>query len=210
MSAAEHWEKIYSSKPPESLSWFQEHPARSLRQIEEHAASRYSDIIDAGGGASTLVDGLVSAGFHNLTVADISHSALEKSKNRLGAAAGGIRWIEGDILDIVFPEHSFDIWHDRAVFHFLSSDTERDAYAGRVSDSLKPEGILIIATFADDGPETCSGLGVTRYSPAKLSLALGFRFTLLCHEDDFHRTPSGALQHFIYCCFRKDGAPVYT
>ncbi|NTW10798.1 MAG: class I SAM-dependent methyltransferase [Chlorobiaceae bacterium] len=205
MYNGEHWENIYSSKPSNLLSWFQEQASLSLRLVIEHAGSKSCAIIDAGGGASTFADGLVKEGFRNLTVADISPSALEMSKARLGEDAKGIRWITGSILDIELPEKAFDIWHDRAVFHFLASEEEREAYAGKALRSLRTGGILIVAAFAEDGPEKCSGLNVTRYSPGILTAALGGRFTLLGHEDDFHLTPSGALQHFIYCTFKAGG-----
>ncbi len=199
-----HWENIYSSKPPGSLSWFQEDPACSLRLILEHAGSGSCSIVDAGGGASTLHESLVKHGFGNVTVVDISPSALEISKACLADAAGNIRWIAGDILKIELDEHAFDIWHDRAVFHFLGSEEERLAYAEKVLHALRPGGIFIVAVFADDGPEKCSGLPVVRYTPQTLAETLGSRFSRIGHEDDFHRTPGGALQHFIYCTFKAE------
>jgi SAM-dependent methyltransferase len=201
-----HWESIYSKNAPSSLSWFQEHPDCSIRLIRNQAGSKSAGIIDAGGGASTLVDHLLLAGFSNLTVLDLSPAALDVSKARLGSAAHGIRWIAGNILSCELPEKAFEIWHDRAVFHFLATEAERTAYTERVLRSLKPGGFLILAAFAGDGPERCSGLPVVRYTPEALAEALGSRFELLCHEDDFHRTPSGMVQHFIFCTFKAGGA----
>jgi SAM-dependent methyltransferase len=210
MRTKEHWEKIYSGKAPDSLSWFQEHADRSLKLIRKTAPSHSSAIIDAGGGASALVHDLSHEGCTNLTVLDLSGSALEAAKAQAGSAAEKIHWIEGDVLTCRLPEKSFDIWHDRAVFHFLSSETDRIAYREKVFGALKPGGYLIMAVFAEDGPEKCSGLPVVRYSPERLSEALGKSFTLLHHEDDFHRTPSGNVQHFIFCTFQLTTLPDYS
>jgi SAM-dependent methyltransferase len=157
-------------------------------------------------GASILVDDLVSLGYENLTVLDISGSALSKAQERLGDAAPNVNWIEADVTAVRLPRHAYDIWHDRAVFHFLTRPEERQAYVQAIMHAVRPGGHVIIATFAEDGPQECSGLPAVRYSPDSLHGEFGSPFTLLGHEREEHHTPSGAVQKFLYCYCRKQDA----
>lgn len=203
MQAKEHWEGVYSSKPIHAVSWFQEHDGVSLRLIRSAGVPRSAAIIDVGGGASTLADDLLSEGYSDLTVLDLSGQALSAAKARLGGLAGQIRWMEADITSVRLPASGFDVWHDRAVFHFLSSKADREFYREVLLRSVKPSGHVIIATFAEDGPVKCSGLPVQRYSAQELQAELGPRFSLLHHEKEEHHTPMGTSQRFVHCHFRK-------
>ncbi|MBI4733318.1 MAG: class I SAM-dependent methyltransferase [Rubrobacteridae bacterium] len=205
MKAKEHWEEIYSTKETNSVSWFQEHAECSFKIIKETGVSSSGAIIDVGGGASKLVDDLLKNGFTNLTVLDLSSTALEASKNRLGDLSKRVNWLEANILEIDLPIHGFDIWHDRAVFHFLTSQQDREIYVQKVLRSVKPGGHVIIATFAEDGPTKCSGLPVVRYRPEELHAEFGEAFLLTHHEKESHKTPSGGTQQFVYCYCRKTG-----
>lgn len=161
-------------------------------------------IIDVGGGASTLVDDLLASGFTNLTVLDISQVALDVARQRLVGMADRVTWIEGDVTKVSLQEQNFDVWHDRAVFHFLTEESDRRAYIANVVRSVKPLGHVIIATFAEDGPTKCSGLPVVRYSPGQLHAEFGESFELVKHEQEKHVTPFGTLQSFIYCYCQID------
>jgi SAM-dependent methyltransferase len=156
-----------------------------------------------GGGASTLVDDLLAEGYTDLTVLDLSSAALAVAKQRLMKHGDCVHWLEGDITRVELPIHRFDIWHDRAVFHFLTDPADRHAYVERVMHSVRPCGHLIVATFAEDGPEKCSGLPVMRYQPETLHAEFGDAFQLVGHEKEAHHTPSGTVQQFVYCHFRK-------
>ena len=202
VESKEHWEQVYTTKAADSVSWFQERADSSLRLLQRTGASLSASIIDVGGGASTLIDDLLSNGYTNLTVLDISAQALSVAKNRLGSRASNIHWIEANITKTSLPAHSFDIWHDRAVFHFLTSAGDRAAYIQAVLKAVKPGGHVIIATFAEDGPTQCSGLPVMRYSAEDLRSEFGESFLLLHHEKELHHTPSGQIQQFVYCHFR--------
>ena len=160
MNSKQHWEQVYATKSSDSVSWFQEHADQSLRLIHNTGLGKEAAIIDVGGGASTLVDDLSSEGFSDLTVLDLSGAALTVARQRLGKRADAVHWTEGDITRAEFPVHRFDIWHDRAVFHFLTTPADRQAYVERVMRSVRPGGHVIVATFAEDGPEKCSGLPV--------------------------------------------------
>ena len=195
----EHWEKVYQTKQPDAVSWFQEHATRSLELIRSVGAPLTANVIDVGGGASTLVDDLLSSGFKNVSVLDLSASALKVARKRLGAAGDGVTWIAGDICTVDLPVQAFDIWHDRAVFHFLTDPVDRAAYVRQVMKSVKPGGHVIVATFAPDGPEQCSGLPVVRYAPGELHEEFGPSFELLEHMSEEHKTPWGSVQHFVYC-----------
>lgn len=175
-----------------------------MRLIRNSGAPRSAEIIDVGGGASTLVDDLLADGYPSLTVLDLSIAALSAAKARLGSRAANVRWIEADIQEASLPAHGYDVWHDRAVFHFLIAPRERQAYLEALLQAIKPEGHLIIATFAEDGPEQCSGLPVMRYSPEQLQAEFGSSFTLIEHAEEQHRTPLGGFQKFIYCHFRRN------
>jgi ubiquinone/menaquinone biosynthesis C-methylase UbiE len=203
MQLKEHWEHVYSAKSADGVSWFQRIAARSLRLIRETDVPLSASIIDVGGGASTLVDDLLYSGYSALTVLDISASALAVAKKRMGQRSDTVQWVEANVTNAPLPTHTYDIWHDRAVFHFLTSPADRRMYVEAVIRAVKPGGYVIVATFAEDGPTQCSGLPIVRYSPDALQAEFGTTFTLLCHEREEHRTPTGAIQAFIYCCWRK-------
>ena len=195
----EHWEKVYQTKPADAVSWFQEHAMRSLEIIRSIGAPMDANIIDVGGGASTLVDDLLNGGFKHVSVWDLSASALEVAHARLGARGKDVTWIAGDIRDVNLPDQVYDIWHDRAVFHFLTDPADRAGYVRQVIKAVKPGGHVIVATFAPDGPEQCSGLPVARYAPDQLHSEFGPSFELIEHASEEHKTPWGSVQHFVYC-----------
>lgn len=203
MGSKEHWEKVYSTKTSIEVSWFQEHAALSLKLIRDAEVPKSASIIDVGGGASTLVDDLLSEGFGSLTVMDLSGAALDTVRSRIGRQAVRVRWVEANVLDAELPAHGYDVWHDRAVFHFLITDEERRAYKEKVLHAVKPGGMVIVATFAEDGPSKCSGLPAMRYSAAALHAEFGEPFQLLGHERESHRTPGGNEQKFVYCLCRR-------
>lgn len=195
-----HWEDVYSAKGSREVSWYQQHPERSLKMIKSTGVNSSADIIDIGGGASTLVDFMLDQGFKNITVLDIAHAAIEQAKLRLGARADEVEWLEQDITEYA-PTKLFDIWHDRAVFHFLTDTIDRSSYVHAMSRALKPGAHAIIATFDLEGPEKCSGLDVVRYSPATMSAVLGDSFQLVETFKEEHVTPTGSVQNFVYCKF---------
>lgn len=203
MHSKDHWEKVYSTKAADDVSWFQPHADMSMRLIHDSGLSKGAAIIDVGGGASTLVDDLLNEGYGNITVLDLSGAALETSRSRLGPLADGVQWMEADITHAEFEPHSLDLWHDRAVFHFLTSEADRAAYVHQVLRALKPGGHVIMATFGANGPMQCSGLPVMRYAPDELHAEFGEAFTMLAHEEEVHHTPFGTDQQFIYCLCRK-------
>ena len=203
MPSKDHWERVYSTKPTDAVSWFQAHAEHSVRLIRGTGVARSAALIDVGGGASTLVDDLLADGYGAITVLDLSAAALAAAKTRLGAAAQKVNWLEGDITKIALPPHAFDVWHDRAVFHFLTDKGDRQAYVEAVLHAVKPGGHVIVATFAEDGPLQCSGLPVMRYGPTELHAEFGAPFALVQHEREAHRTPFGTLQSFVYCYCRK-------
>jgi 2-polyprenyl-3-methyl-5-hydroxy-6-metoxy-1,4-benzoquinol methylase len=199
MDSESHWETIYRTKTPESVSWYRAHLEVSLGLIERVAASRSAAIIDVGGGESTLVDDLIRRGFHNLTVLDISNTALDVTKKRLGQAAERVSWIQADITQVALPPHSFDVWHDRAVFHFLTAEAARAAYVSTVLQAMRPGGFVLVSTFGPEGPTRCSGLEVVRYDAESLHDRFGDNFRLVESSKELHHTPSGAVQQFLYC-----------
>ncbi len=205
MQSKEHWERIYSTKAPDSVSWFQTHAERSQNLIRDTGVPLTASIIDVGGGASTLVDGLLATGFKAITVLDLAAAALGAAKNRLGALGADVLWLEADITEIELPMHAYDVWHDRAVFHFLDTREKRQAYVRAATRAVKPGGHVIVATFAEDGPARCSGLPVVRYGAEALRAEFGESFALAGHELETHHTPSGSVQQFLYCHFRKLG-----
>lgn len=206
MQNKDHWEKVYSTKAPNGVSWFQPHADMSMRLIRACGLGPDAAIIDVGGGASTLVDDLLEAGYVNVTVLDLSATALAESRRRLGVRGEAVRWMEADITRAEFEPQSLDLWHDRAVFHFLTSQEDRAAYVRQVLHALKPGGHVIMATFGTQGPAQCSGLPVMRYAPDALHAEFGEAFTLLSHEEQLHHTPFGTDQQFIYCLCRKKTA----
>jgi ubiquinone/menaquinone biosynthesis C-methylase UbiE len=203
MDSKQHWEQVYATKSSDSVSWFQEHADQSLRLIHNTELGKDAAIIDVGGGASNLVDDLAAEDYTDLTVLDLSSAALAVAKQRLGKQADAVHWMEGDITRAEFPEYRFDIWHDRAVFHFLTDPADRHAYVERVMHAVRPDGHVIVATFAADGPEKCSGLPVMRYQPEGLHAEFGDAFLLVAHEKEVHHTPFGTDQQFVYCYCRK-------
>lgn len=202
-SSKEHWERVYRTKQVDQVSWYQEHPESSLRLIRATRVPKTAKIIDVGGGASKLVDELLAAGYSKLTVLDVSATALDAARKRLGASASAVKWIEADITRADFLPFEYDVWHDRAVFHFLTSAADRDAYVSSVLKAVKPGGHVIVATFAEDGPDHCSGLPVMRYSADELHSEFGTSFALVAQEKEAHETPSGVVQQFVYCYCRK-------
>ena len=197
-----HWNAVYTSRAPTELSWYQSQPTRSLELLEQLGAGPGTAIIDVGGGASTLVDALLDRGANNLSVLDISRAALEHAQARLGARSASVTWIEGDITNMELPERAYDVWHDRAVYHFLTSADDRHRYAEVAASALRSGGAAIIATFAPQGPTRCSGLDVVRYDSEQLAREFGNRFLLERSVDELHRTPSGSTQAFTYTILR--------
>jgi SAM-dependent methyltransferase len=199
---ASHWEDVYATRDAHEVSWYQVHPDTSLRLIAKLRLRPGDAIIDVGGGASSLVEHLLDQGFADLSVLDISVAALDAVKARLGARADRVRWLAGDITQEK-PPGPYRLWHDRAVFHFLTDPQDRQAYLSALSEALPRGSHAIIATFADDGPERCSNLPVCRYSPDRLAAELGTAFTLVESLRETHVTPAQGEQKFIYCCFRR-------
>ena len=204
MDKKNHWEKIYTQKNADDVSWFQERPEKSLEIIQHISQSKDDAIIDVGGGASTLVDYLYHAHYKDITILDLSVAALEQSKLRLQQLAEQIEWLEGDITAIDLPKHRYQIWHDRAVFHFLTQKQDREKYVELVSHSVKPGGYVLIATFGLDGPDKCSGLPIVKYDPDSLHNEFGARFALKEHHIELHDTPFGTTQQFMYCYCLKE------
>ena len=197
-----HWDLVHNTKAPDTVSWYRPHLDTSLALIEHAGAGPSASIIDIGGGQSTLVSDLLARGYQNLTVLDISAAAIEKARERFGESADRIRWIAADVTQADLTANSYDIWHDRAVFHFLTSQAQRAAYVQQAVRSLKPGGHLILATFASNGPTRCSGLEVCRYSGESLARELGDHFHLLESMEELHHTPTGAVQPFVYARFQ--------
>jgi trans-aconitate methyltransferase len=199
-----HWENVYTTKGENEVSWFQQSPAPSLELIVQAGATQASAVIDIGGGASRLVDHLVGQGFEDVSVLDLSGAALKAAKARLGVRADRVRWIVADVT-IWEPVKRYDIWHDRAAFHFLTDEKDRNAYIERLTRGLKAGGHAIIATFAPDGPEKCSGLPVARYDAARLGQTLGPGFRLVHTRRHEHTTPWDSHQVFQFSVFRREG-----
>lgn len=200
----EHWEKVYRRLPPEAVSWYRPHLETSVELIERVAGGRGASIIDVGGGESTLVDDLQARGYERVTVLDISETAIETSKQRLGPAATRVRWIAGDVTAAEFERGAYDVWHDRAVFHFLTVPEQRIAYVGNVAHAVKPGGYVLVSTFGPQGPAKCSGLEVMRYDAEQLHGEFGAHFRPVESREEIHRTPSGAVQQFLYCLCRVE------
>jgi len=203
VQSKKHWENVYSTKATDEVSWFQEHATLSLKLIRDAGIPLMASIIDVGGGASTLVDDLLLNGYENITVLDLSGTALTKAKARLGSRASTVQWLEASVIETELPTLAYDVWHDRALFHFLTAAEERHAYVQTVLRAVKPGGLVIVATFAEDGPTKCSGLPVMRYGANELHAEFGDAFLLLGHKKESHYTPGGNEQRFIYCICRK-------
>ncbi|HZL49743.1 MAG TPA: class I SAM-dependent methyltransferase [Terracidiphilus sp.] len=201
MILQDHWQHIYQTKSPVETSWFEPRLQTSLDWISEAAPDRSASIIDVGGGESTLSDDLLAMHYRSLTVLDIAEAAITKSRNRLGAAAEKINWLVGNVIEVALPPRAYDVWHDRAVFHFLTELDQRLAYVRQLSSSLKTGGHVVIATFGPQGPEKCSGLVTMRYNAESLQRELGQDFRLVRSSVVEHHTPFGTAQQFIYCHF---------
>jgi SAM-dependent methyltransferase len=202
VSRQDHWQNVYAAKRENEVSWFQDSAAPSLELIDGTGATPHSHVVDIGGGASRLVDSLLAKGFNHLTVLDLSEAALRSAKARLGESAAKVEWIVADVTTWE-PNRLYDVWHDRAAFHFLTDTADRAAYVDRLRRVLRPGGCAIIATFALDGPERCSGLPVMRYDAASLSKTLGPPFDLIQNRRHEHATPWGAKQQFQFSVFRR-------
>ena len=190
---------MYRTTSPDTVSWYRAHLEMSLQLIEEAAPERNRAIIDVGGGESTLVDDLLARGYRDISVLDISPTALEVARARLGERSRRVQWVCGDVTAMDLGEQRYDVWHDRAVFHFLTEPTERVAYVRQVARSVKTGGYVIVAAFGPEGPTRCSGLPVVRYEPDALHDEFGYRFRLVKHLTELHETPKGATQQFVYC-----------
>ena len=204
MDTKTHWDKVYTTKAPDAVSWYRAHLETSLALIERAVDARSASIIDVGGGESTLVDDLLLRGYKNVTVLDVSQSAIGLTKRRLGAAAEQVRWLVADITKIELELGAYDLWHDRAVFHFLTDREQRTAYVRQVARSVKPGGHIIVSTFGPEGPTKCSGLEVMRYDAESLHREFGARFRLIESSKEVHHTPFGTTQQFLYCYCRID------
>jgi 2-polyprenyl-3-methyl-5-hydroxy-6-metoxy-1,4-benzoquinol methylase len=176
VDAKTHWDKVYSAKPPDAVSWYRPHLETSLALIERAGGSKSASIIDIGGGESTLVDDLLLSGYRNLTVRDVAQVAVDVTKKRLGEAARQVRWIVADVTEASLDQRAYDVWHDRAVFHFLTEAKQREAYVRQVALAVRPGGHVIVSTFGPEGPTKCSGLGVVRYDMDSLRAEFGPRF----------------------------------
>ena len=205
--AKQHWEKLYATKEPHEVSWTQARPAASLSIIHSFALPKQAPILDVGGGDSRLVDYLLDEGYENLTMLDISATALAKAKYRLGERSQRVRWIEADIREFV-PDTQYAVWHDRAAFHFLTNAGEADQYLHRVLTTLLPGGNLILGTFSTSGPDRCSGLPVRRYCEQTLAAQMPAGLAKIdCLTQD-HITPFHATQSFLFCSFRREVSPL--
>ncbi len=202
-----HWEKVYRTKRPDQVSWYRPHLDVSLRLIAEASPNRDAQIIDVGGGESTLVDDLLARGYHNLSILDVSLTALDVAKERLGDSAKTVNWLCGDVTTFSFGPNVYDVWHDRAVFHFLTESKERAAYVRQVARAVKPRGHVIVATFGPEGPTQCSGLNVVRYDADALHGEFGTSFQLVKHLTELHQTPAGSIQQFTYCYCNLSSTP---
>lgn len=202
MDSKTHWEAVYQTKNPDEVSWYQREPRVSLDLIRRVAPDRAARILDVGAGASRLVSRLLSEGYSDVTLLELSARAIEKSQEQTEGSAASVTWLEGDVLTHPLPEAAFDVWHDRAVFHFLTSPADRARYIAQVLHALRPGGHLIVATFDEHGPTKCSGLPVARYAPEALQAEFGPQFEPVEVTREAHTTPSGATQSFMYCVCR--------
>jgi len=206
MERREHWENVYNTKAPDAVSWYRPHLETSFGLIERVCPGRKCSVIDVGGGEATLVDDLIEAGYRDVTVLDLSEKALLVARERLGARAAAVTWAQGDITLSRLEPDRYDVWHDRAVFHFLTSPVDRQRYVSQVARSVRPGGYVIVATFGPEGPDKCSGLPVARYDAAGLHHQFGAKFQLMESSTEMHATPFGTTQQFVYCLCRIDVA----
>ena len=203
MNEREHWEKIYLTMPSDKLGWYAPHLETSLTWIRGLCLPKDVYLMDVGGGTSALVNDLISEGYRLITVLDISKNALSSARERLGDKALSVTWLEGNITTVDLPANHYDLWHDRAVFHFLTGPEQQQQYRGNLLRALRPGGHLIIGTFAPEAPPKCSGLPVEQYSADKLERTLGAQFELKRRDKELHITPGGVEQMYLYCHFRK-------
>lgn len=203
MDSQEHWEQVYSTRLAEKLGWYKPRLETSMAWIEELDIDKGAPIIDVGGGASTLVDDLVDAGYESITVLDVSEGALALSRKRLGRQSDLVMWLGADITSYLLPPARFELWHDRGLLHFLVEPDHQQAYRTNLLNTLKQGGDVIIGTFSPDAPEKCSGMPVQRYGEDELAEFLGEEFNLVRHENEMHITPGGVEQKYLYCQFRR-------
>ena len=198
----QHWDRVYSEKQPIEVSWYEPMPQVSLELIKDFGLPKDAAIIDIGGGDSFLAEFLVSLGYTNVSVVDISEKAIERAKKRMCEKAVEITWIVADVSDFQ-PKAQYDLWHDRATFHFLTTSDKKEKYLQTMRNSVKSGGYVIMATFSDKGPEKCSGLEVQRYSVGEMQQVFATDFNMLSGKNVEHKTPSGATQNFSFCSFQK-------
>jgi len=204
MNSQSHWERIYAGKTPDAVSWYRPHLEKSLSLIEQCAPGKSAAIIDVGGGESTLVDDLLTRGYENITILDISQTAIDANRKRLGMESERAKWLAADICKIELDPSAYDVWHDRAVFHFLTEARDRTAYVGQVARAVKRGGHVIVSTFGPEGPMKCSGLDVVRYDAQSLHKEFGINFRLVESSKELHQTPFGTVQQFLYCHCRLE------
>ena len=198
-----HWERVYGARRSDEVSWYEPEPTRSLELLADAGVGPEAAVIDVGGGDATLVDALLARGYRRITILDLSGAARARARARLGPRAELVEWREGDVTRADLPRHAYDVWHDRAVFHFLTVAEDRRRYVDAAAEALRPGGTLVIATFAADGPTRCSGLEVARYAPEALAREFSDRFVLVRGFGDVHRTPAGAEQRFTFAVLRR-------
>jgi SAM-dependent methyltransferase len=204
MNSQTHWDKIYREKAPDGVSWYRPHLETSVALIETAVPDRSARIIDVGAGEATLVDDLLALGYQNLSVLDVSQTAIDVTKNRLGSASKGVQWIIGDVLATPLAPAAYDVWHDRAVFHFLTQPDQRLTYIHQVARAVKSGGYVLVSTFGPHGPTRCSGLEVVRYDAESLHAEFGVRFHMVDSVKELHKTPFGTTQQFLYCLCRVE------
>lgn len=197
-----HWENVYATKQLNEVSWYQPRPETSLYFIEKARLSKDAKILDVGGGDSFLVDHLLDLGYTDITVVDISEKALERARKRLGSRADAVKWIAADVLEMELEE-TYDLWHDRAVFHFVTNDSDVKRYMAQLERYIRKEGFLVLGTFSENGPLKCSGIAIRRYSETDLDEVTGSSFEKTDSLIVDHRTPFDTLQNFVFCSFRK-------
>ena len=202
LTKKEHWEKVFSTKQENEVSWYQPKPQTSIHFFTENHIPKEAKIIDIGGGDSYLIDNLLELGYHNLSLLDISENAIERIKNRLGAKSEKVTFIVSDVLDFQ-PETTFDVWHDRASFHFLTEEKDLSTYQQLAASSIVSNGFLFLGTFSENGPLKCSGLEITQYSEAKFKSVFGSDFEKVNCFTENHPTPFDTIQNFIFCEYKK-------
>jgi SAM-dependent methyltransferase len=206
MDRQAHWDHVYGTKSAGETSWYEPHLQTSLDWISDATSHRSASVIDVGGGESTLVDDLLARGYRSVTVLDIAEGAIKRSQDRLGVEARSVHWLVGDVTRVALPADSYDIWHDRAVFHFLTEPAQRFAYVQQLVSALKAGGDVVMATFGPEGPQRCSGLETMRYDAESLQEEMGPEFRLVRSSTVLHQTPMGTAQQFLYCHFLLDAA----